>query len=162
MLISELPQYAQERIEFRKSGCLDWTGPQRRGYGQWSGLHPTLRNPNAHRVVYELVMGPVPSTLELHHKCRNKLCVNPAHLELKTKSQHASDHGLEKTHCKNGHEWTPENTRIRKEGYRVCRQCHAARQRSAYAKDPKKYIAYFSEHRRQRKIEIRQQLKETE
>jgi GIY-YIG catalytic domain len=29
-----------------------------------------------------------------------------------------------KTHCKNGHEYTPENTRIRSRGGRACRICY--------------------------------------
>jgi len=30
-----------------------------------------------------------------------------------------------KTHCKRGHEYTPENTRISKQGWKLCRQCAA-------------------------------------
>lgn len=35
-----------------------------------------------------------------------------------------------KTHCKNGHEFTQENTLLTKEGWRSCRRCHADRQKS--------------------------------
>ncbi len=28
-----------------------------------------------------------------------------------------------RTHCKNGHEFTPENTYVRPEGWRECREC---------------------------------------
>jgi hypothetical protein len=28
------------------------------------------------------------------------------------------------THCKRGHEFTPENTFIRANGWRMCRTCH--------------------------------------
>jgi len=34
----------------------------------------------------------------------------------------------EKTHCKNGHEFTPDNTLVTKEGWRACRRCHADRE----------------------------------
>lgn len=33
-----------------------------------------------------------------------------------------------KTHCKNGHEFTSKNTYITKEGWRTCRKCHSIRQ----------------------------------
>jgi len=33
----------------------------------------------------------------------------------------------QQTHCKRGHEFTVENTYLSKEGYRVCRACHAAK-----------------------------------
>jgi HNH endonuclease len=33
----------------------------------------------------------IPRRLEVHHICRNRLCVNPAHLELVTRSQNVRD-----------------------------------------------------------------------
>lgn len=33
-----------------------------------------------------------------------------------------------KIHCKNGHEFTPDNTRITKEGWRNCRKCAAIKE----------------------------------
>lgn len=35
----------------------------------------------AHQVAYVLTHGSVPKNKELDHLCRNKLCVNPKHLE---------------------------------------------------------------------------------
>jgi len=49
-----------------------YIGPGRRGSG------PMLR---VHRVVWELLVGPIPEGLELDHLCRVRICCNPDHLE---------------------------------------------------------------------------------
>lgn len=63
-----------------------------------------------HRVVYELLVGPIPPGLELDHLCRVRACCNPRHLEPVT---HLTNMGrgahATKTHCKRGHPLTPEN-----------------------------------------------------
>lgn len=59
------------------SSCVEWTGARHSaGYG----LMPASST-RAHRVVYERVVGPIPPGLVLDHLCRNRVCVNPAHLE---------------------------------------------------------------------------------
>jgi hypothetical protein len=40
-----------------------------------------------HRFAYELLVGPIPAGLVLDHLCRNRLCVNPNHLEPVTNSE---------------------------------------------------------------------------
>ena len=75
------------KVQKQESGCWIWTGTRTRdgGYGQirLPGLYAPLIGPMrlAHRVAYELLVGPIPAGLVLDHLCRNRRCVNPAHLE---------------------------------------------------------------------------------
>lgn len=66
------------------NGCWLWTGTKARGYGQMIIAGKTAK---AYRVVYELVIGPVPEGLVLDHLCRNPPCVNPAHMEPVTQAE---------------------------------------------------------------------------
>jgi hypothetical protein len=67
------------------TGCWIWQrGVGSHGYGTTTvnGV-PEL----AHRAYYMLYVGDIPSPLELDHTCRNHRCVNPAHLELVTRTE---------------------------------------------------------------------------
>ena len=118
----------------KSEGCWEWTGArQPAGYGTVRVLNRTCL---AHRVAYESLVGPIPDGLHLDHLCRNPSCVNPAHLEPVTNRENIT-RGLcavRGTHCKRGHEFTPENTyNVPKTGQRQCRECvrlHAARYRA--------------------------------
>ena len=64
------------------AACWEWRGALfPNGYGCFSLDGQSI---GAHRFSYELAFGPIPSTLCLDHLCRNKKCVNPAHLEAVT------------------------------------------------------------------------------
>lgn len=67
----------------------------------------------------------------LDHRCKNRPCVRPDHLEHVTAKVNAerSEKG-EATHCIRGHEFTPENTRRKKNGTRACKKCHADEERA--------------------------------
>lgn len=57
------------------AGCWPWLGAiAPSGYGR---VHSRW----AHRLSYEFLVGPIPAGLDIDHLCRNRLCVNPAHLE---------------------------------------------------------------------------------
>lgn len=101
----------------KTDGCWIWTGrPANTGYGQFgfiAGNKRKVRNP--HRIIYELYIGEIKGET-LDHLCRNRLCVNPKHLEPVTIGENVlrgntiASYNKAKTRCKHGHEFTPENT----------------------------------------------------
>ena len=116
-----------ERIPI--TGCWLWVGrTDRGGYGKYgaNGL-------GAHRIVYEKLKGKIPEGLVLDHLCRVRCCVNPDHLEPVSIAENnrrsaayvydigAINRGVK--NCKRGHEFTPENTKILKQGWRQCITC---------------------------------------
>jgi hypothetical protein len=67
--------------------CWPWLGAlYSNGYGHISAGGHSGPGLLAHRVAYELVLGPVPDGLDLDHLCRCRRCVNPVHLEPVTRS----------------------------------------------------------------------------
>ena len=87
-------------------------------------------NALTHRVTYEHFVAEVPPGLDLDHLCRNRACCNPWHLEPVTRLENvrrgARGPGYgprERTHCKQGHPFTPENTYNYESGRRRCKTC---------------------------------------
>lgn len=108
---------------FRESnGCLLWIGSvDRDGYGvTWD---PSIKNNNHSHVVYfRTFMGPLPVGYHLHHTCNNKRCAR--HIEIISGFDHVDKHVRER--CRNGHEYTTENTHLYR-GIRMCKICMKAR-----------------------------------
>lgn len=123
------------------TGCWNWTGIRGGGGNGYGVFHVGGRNRFAHRVSLEIAGRPVPAGLVTDHVCRNTMCVNPDHLEAVTqsvnnlrsplRSRPGRTNGLQKrTHCNHGHEFTPANTIIRKNGgWRQCRECSNMKRR---------------------------------
>ena len=78
-------------------GCWLWTGPlDRDGYGRV--VHRGKPGRLAHRVVYELLRGPIGEGLVLRHQCEERhhghegrRCCSPEHLAPGTPAQNAAD-----------------------------------------------------------------------
>lgn len=79
MSLEALPPRMVPRILVTPSGCWEWQGElNRNGYGRvWIDGKRLM----THRVVYELVVGPIPEWLVLDHLCRNRPCCNPEHMD---------------------------------------------------------------------------------
>lgn len=125
--------------------CGNWTGQTTRGYGRFRTRVSVSqwKNDQAHRVSYELFVGPIPEGLTLDHLCRNRRCVRPSHLEPVTMRENLmrgtsfAATNAAKTHCVHGHEFTAANTRIDLLGKRQCRACRLDINRRYNARRPK-------------------------
>ena len=117
-----------ERFEagvIRTPDCWEWSGTHdRNGYSKLSSrLEGKKKLMYAHRLAYELYVGPIPDGLVIDHLCRNHGCVNPEHLEAVTQAvnflrgMHRTAVTIREGRCQRGHEMTPENT------IKICKTC---------------------------------------
>ena len=132
-------------------GCLYWDG-----YIDRDGYATTkirgMKTGRVSKIAYELWYPPVPDGLVMDHRChsedlscpggrtcKHRRCVNPDHLEPVTRKVN-SQRGVQgrKNFCDHNHEFTPENTMIRKNGTRRCRECNRITCHEQYLKRPGK------------------------
>lgn len=113
--------------------CRLWQGITAYGYG----IRPSRER--QHRWVLRTVGEDQHGTpwnpdLEVMHLCDNRACYRFDHLRLGTRTDNARDASVKgrarnrnsgRTHCKRGHEFTPENTYWFGNGKRACRTCRA-------------------------------------
>lgn len=108
-------------------GCWLWTAcTNEKGYGRFSVGDNRLVYP--HRLMYEVMIGPIPAHLEIDHTCRVRRCLRPDHLETVTHEENLR-RKIAVTRCVNGHllegdnvyRWSKTPTR------RSCRTCRIKR-----------------------------------
>ena len=144
-LVQRLERFRLYPVDWTGTDCLGWSGAVHLGYGKMTVLSGELgvarpRMMLGHRVAWILANGPIAEGV-VDHICHNdsgcaggvsclhRRCTNLAHLELvsleenKRRGESRNAQNARKTHCKRGHEFTPENTRVRESGYRSCRAC---------------------------------------
>lgn len=124
--------------------CWLWTAwIERTGYGRfwldgWNQI--------AHRVAYELYVGPIPEGLEIDHLCRVRRCVNPDHLEPVTTREnvrrmipHRTSYQSLRDACPNGHPYDEDNTIVTATG-RQCLMCKRDANRAHYLRNRERTI----------------------
>lgn len=124
-------QVVADHVVENANGCLIWTGAQNKGYGK---LCRHGRTWGAHRFAWTIQRGEIPEGMVIDHLCRTPLCVNVAHMEVTTiqvntiRGLSSSGRNYWKTHCKRGHEFTPENTGVtNRNNERPGRECLACK-----------------------------------
>lgn len=67
------------------SDCWEWLGPRTEGgYGKKQYCSKTEL---AHRWLWVQLFGPIPDGKVINHKCQNRGCVNPHHLEVASQAE---------------------------------------------------------------------------
>jgi hypothetical protein len=111
-----------KRVDIQgENECWNWTGCATKkvnrseglgysstgGYGmlRYAPEPKTVKTVYAHRVAYELTLGGVPQGMTIDHLCRNKLCCNPQHMEIVTRSENSRRQAVKQDRvCKMGKE----------------------------------------------------------
>ncbi len=163
---ARLPANFWSKVTYSEDGCWLWTASKNYGYGafSWKG-----KTPNAHRLLYLELVGPVPNGFVVDHLCHgadesckggatcpHRACVRPDHLEPvsqtenKLRGRSVPAMRARQTHCKNGHPLEGENLWI-DHGGRVCRICKVEKNRQWRIDNPEAFQAAQQKYEEKRR-----------
>lgn len=125
--LSAFIRFAQKVQPNRETGCWQWIAGNYNRYG-YGSFRLDGRSRQTHQLAYLWFTGTIPDGYEIDHTCRNTGCCNPDHLEAVTHIENVrrgrvGKERRERTHCRKGHPYSPENTYHHPQGYRICRVC---------------------------------------
>ncbi len=126
-----------EKVQ-KTDGCWEWLASRVAGYGRFRAVSGEA-HVQAHRWAYEALIGPIPDGLEIDHLCRNRGCVNPAHLEPVTARENVrrgiapAAVNARKTHCPRGHLYDYTWPSGFRRGCRECKRVWERKRRAAGA-----------------------------
>lgn len=131
-------------------GCWIWTGGlDQVGYGM---VYYEGRSQRVHRVVYQLLVGPIPKGFQIGHVhargCRTYACCNPKHLEAVTPEENKRRKRNTIQQCVNGHPLVGDNIRLNYKGYRICRICWDAAQQRYVTSEKRREVWTRYNHKR--------------
>lgn len=112
------------RLYVAPNGCWAWQAKfNNNGYAAFRSDFGC----NGHRASYGWFVGPIPDGMDVDHICRIRQCVNPAHLQLLTRSENVVLAKGSRVTCKNGHPWVEQNLKHYRladgTNKRTCRLC---------------------------------------
>ena len=133
-----LEERFMSHVQVDAAGCWRWQGwTATGGYAYFKQkIDGRWKSRRAHRVSYELFVGPIPDGLAIHHECEVRDCVNPDHLRATTWRENtllntspAAENARRDT-CRRGHPLSGDNVQIIKASSgerRRCKSCARAR-----------------------------------
>lgn len=142
-----------------ETGCWLWNGPRQNPFGHRQFMWRLNGTRIAHRIAWQLYIGPISKGMCVLHKCDVPNCINPKHLFLGTQADNINDmhekgraHRSQKqTHCVNGHPFNEKNTFKKENGTQGCKRCRSDAQLRYKAKN----LEYVRKYQRERAMKLR-------